>query len=416
MMVLIAALVIGAFCSFYVKTQVGKGDFSALHEASVHAFKTRTLDAESLGYYPPSGRPILMLFSLVPQPATPIVWWLVSAGLHVLCLILVVQQMLPAKASDPLLLMTLIVFAMLPWYVSDLSGGNISPVMLASVVVAYVLYRRGWLWTSATVLAVGIAVKFLPVFLIFFYILKRKWNIFWRSVTTTIVIAFVPGILIFGAGQFINSWKTWNDSALARRTGNYMILESRGISYINQSLANVLLHTLSPVSAGHHDKPFFVNIADLSRTTIRNIWIAVVILSGVCWVWLLWPTKNDPPSLELAHFAFVCLPMVWFCPHVMSYYMTILMPAVAMLVWYVVEMALGKVPALNSLRWLVGLYVVGCALIGSVRARAYGNYLGIILVLAIALTVIARRIRIAGRSAHAPSAVSDGLPATTASQ
>ncbi|MFA5864145.1 MAG: glycosyltransferase family 87 protein [Phycisphaerae bacterium] len=386
---------IGTFKSNYVKTAVGKGDFAALYKASAWAGRTGSFaDPNSLGYYPPSGRPILMIFTLLPLRPAAIVWWLMAVGLHLFCLYLLINFLLPVKPTDPWLLISLVYLAMLPWLVSDLAGGNVSPLILASVVISYFLYRRGRLWSSAIILSIGIVVKFLPIFMIFFYAVKRRWKMVFITSACTLIVGILPGMLLVGSHNFFDSWKTWSREALGRRTAKYMIVESSGISYINQSLANVLLHTLSPVSAGHHDKPFYVNIANLSRTTILKIWYTVVLVSGLLWVYLIWPRKDDPPSIEAVHFAAVCLPMIWFSPHVMTYYLTILMPAVALLIWATTNKR--DLP----MNIMLALYILGYVLVASVYGRAYGNYQAVVLVLAISIALTSSQIR---RSAiHSP--------------
>jgi hypothetical protein len=379
--------------STIIRSGAEVGDFWALYEASRHAIETGSLDAKSLGYYPPSGRPILMMLALLPAQPAAVLWWGISVGLQILCLVLIFKHLLPERPSDPLLLGFLAYLAMLPWVVSDLSGGNISTLILASLVISYYLYRKKWLWTSGLVLGVGIAVKFLPVFLIFFYAVKRRWKMAVISSLCTLFIGLVPGVVLFGKNNFFESWNTWSKTALGRRTVTYMILESPGISYINQSLANVFLHTLSPVSAGHHGKPFYVNIADLSRPTVLKIWMGIVLITGLAWVYLIWPGKNDPPFLEPLHFAYVCLPMIWFSPHVMSYYMTILLPAVTVLVWAAVEPNELITPVRKKAGWMILAYFLACVGIAIPHARAYGNYLLIILILGAGVTLIFQQVR-----------------------
>jgi len=249
------AVLIGSFYSNFIKTRVAKGDFCALYENSRHAMAVRSLaDPESLGYYPPSARPILMIFAVLPLRIAAVVWWVIAVGLHGLCIYLLAAHLLPVKYADWSKLFVLCTLAILPWLSADLAGGNISPLILASFVLSYFLYRKKYLWLSGLTLGVGIAVKFLPVFLISFYAVKRQWKMFAISIFCTLVIGIVPGVLLFGHGDYLQSWKTWLDNAMNRRTAKYMIVDGSGISYVNQSLANVLLHTLSPFNARHDDE------------------------------------------------------------------------------------------------------------------------------------------------------------------
>jgi hypothetical protein len=391
---IIAAVIIGAFVSNYVRTGVGRGDFTALYENSVHAIQTgRISDPESLGYYPPSGRPILMAMALLPLRPAAAVWFVLAVLLEGISLYLLVNHLLPTRPKDPWLLAAMSVLAITPWLSADLSGGNISALILGSVVISYYFYRKNRPWLSGLVLGVGIAVKFLPVFMIFFYAIKRRWKMTLIACLMTLAVSVIPGSLLFGPRDFAQSWKVWSDSALSIRTAKSMILEGQ-LSYVNQSWANVLLHTLHPVDAGHRNKVFFVNIANLPRNTILKIWYAFMAVSALLWVILLWPRKNDPSAMMAVHFPLVCIPMLWFSPHVMSYYMTILMPAVVFLFWALHNRNEPWLkPLATTLLVLLGLYILGDISVASRYVRAYGSYQWTILVLAMTIALVAREAR-----------------------
>lgn len=370
------------------------GDFWALYDASRHAYETgRIDDPDSLGYYPPSGRPLMMLLAPLPARVGGFIWWSAAAGLQLLCLYVLIRHLMPGPVSDPWRLATFTYFALLPWIVADLTGGNISTLMLASIVLSFYFYRRGRTLPAAAILGAGIAVKIFPVFMVLFYGIKRRWRMAGMAAGATVVIGVLPGVLLFGAGEFAESWRVWSERAKIR-SPRYMIVDGPGISYINQSVANVLRHTLSPVNAGHRSDNFLVNVADLPRPVILVIWYVVMSAAGLAWVWMLWPRKTDSPGVEAAQLGLVGIAVLWFSPHVMSYYLTVLMPAVALLMWA------GSEAEYNGLAGLRGamaapviLYFLGDLSVASRYARAYGSYLLIMVVLAVAVGITIRRMR-----------------------
>jgi len=392
--IIITAILTGTLISTVVRANAGRSDFFALYHASRHAMETgRLADPDSLGYYPPSGRPILMLLSVLPNPHAAILWWTISVLLHGTCLYLVIIYLLPDRSRDSWVLAGLVVLAMTPWYVSDLACGNVSSLILASVVLSFFFFRRGRVWISAFCLGVGIAVKFLPVFLLFYYAIQRRWRAFGVGVLGSVLVGIIPGLLWFGVVDFGRSWKTWYRFACGQRTPEAMILKGEGASYGHQSLANVLLHTLSRVNAGTRARPFFINLADISRAAILKIWYAVVVLSALVWIYAVWPGRSGSPSLPMIHFALVGLPMVWFSPHVLSYYLTILLPAITILIWSAWEP-----PAFlqhhRSRTWIfIAIYWLLCACVTVPYARAYGCYLALVFVLAVHLVLMGRAMR-----------------------
>ena len=383
-------------------------DFSTIYNTSRWALEHRTLDdPRALRFYPPSARPILMLFALVPRPAAAVFWWAISAALHFLCLFLIVKYMLPGKAADPLLLGAVSYLALIPWAVSDLSAGNLSPVVLAGIVVSYFFYRRERPIAAGIALGVGVAVKLAPVFLLFFYVVKRRGKAALMSGLCTVLIGTIPGVLLVGPRDFLKSWKTWHTTAVKMCSAEYAITGERA-PYREQSLAYVMVRLLNPISAGRHDKPFYVNVANLSRPTILTLWYALVIITFLAWIFLIRPRRFDPPSIEYVHLALVTLAVVWFSPHVLSYYLIIPMPAVVLLIYALGEKEGVFAPLRIPLAIILGLYIVGCFSPASHYLRALGSYQFVVLVLAVAMILIARELRRAPRQ----PALTDGPPGT----
>ena len=401
--VLAAAVLIGTGYSNYCRAAAGIGDFRALRQASEHALQTSQLnDPCSLGYYPPSARPILMPLAWLDLRPAAAVWWALMVLLYGLCLYLLVSHVLPGS-RDRLWIAGLSLVVALPWLIADLNVGNISSLVLASVVAGYVLARKGRPVAAGFAVAAGVSLKLIPVFLIVFFVIKRRWKAAACSLVATAAVAAVPGVLIFGGKDFAGSWTTWRREAVHIRTPQYTILEAQRSTHMNQSWPNVLVRLLHGVDTGHSKHPFRVNVADLPRERVLVLYYAFAALSLGLWVFLIWPRRGDPPAVEALHFATVPLVMLWFSPHVMSYYLSIAMPAMAVFVWALVEKPAGLVGVRKWLIVLALVYWAGCASMASDYLRAIGSYQMVILVLAAATFVIAQRMRVAAGASDQPT-------------
>lgn len=391
---IVAAIILmvlaGTAYSTFVRARGNVGDFGALYKASRWAMQTRTInDPVSLGYYPPSGRPILMLLALPPKVYGAMCWWTISVGLHVLCLFLIVRHMLPGPCSDRWKLAAVTYLALAPWVAMDLGEGNINSIVLAGVVISYFLHRKGHLLPAAMILAAGIAVKLIPAFLLAFYVIRRRWKVSILTVFCTLAIGIIPGVLLFGRDDFTRSWKTWRDHAVNVRTAEYTILESDRATYMNQAWPNILVRTLHKISAGRHGRPFYVNLANLSRPTILKIWYVFAAISGVAWIWFIWPRRAEPAQFEHLRFASVPLIIIWFSPHVLTYYLTLTMPALAILLWAIGEKANRSLSIRPYLIILLMIYIVGCVSVASTHLRAVGCFQMVVMTLAGGLILLA---------------------------
>lgn len=386
---------LGATCyANFVRSRVLSGDFSAIRHASRHAIETGTLaDVESLGYYPPSARPLLILLALPPVTWGAPCWWVLSVVCHFLSLYLIVSCCLPKAPNRRWWLAGLTYLALTPWVVSDLSSGNISPLVFVACVLSFSFYRCKRTVPAALALAVGMTVKLMPVLLLAYYAVRKQWRLVTIGLVLAVVIGTIPGMLIFGPGDFVTSWHIWADQIVKTRTPHYTIVEGPARSYAHQSWPNVFLRLLHPVNAGRAQQPFTVNVVNLSRPTILKLYYVFIAASLLLWFYMIWPKRSDPDSLDGVHFGMVCLAMVYFSPHVLTYYLVFAMPAVAMLIAAVAEPTRGAAANRIVVTVLLGLYVVGCASVASALARAVGAYQVIIVILFVALVYIRRTER-----------------------
>ncbi len=365
-------ILIGTLTSNIIRSTHNKGDFVAIYQASEHALKINSLnDPESLGYYPPSARPFFLIFAVLPKVPAMALWWLISVFLYCLAFYLSAKYLIPynnthdnninninknhdnkdidntgdvstenTKTNMPKRILKIISITFLlsiPWLISDLNVGNVSTIVLMSILVSYILHIKNRQILSGLVLAIGISTKLIPIFLLIFYAIRKKWK---QTIITLIIlpiVGIIPGILIFSYKDFTRSWKCWKEHAFNIRTAKYIITKTHRLNYMNQAWPNVLTRALHHIDSGHRHHSLYVNFANLPKKTILIIWYIFAATSFAIWIYAIKPPENLDKHHQLIseRLAFCLVPpiVLWFSPHMLSYYMTILIPSLTLIVW-----------------------------------------------------------------------------------
>ncbi len=391
---IIVAVLIGSFSSNLFRSTHNQSDFSAIRRASEHVLSSgRLSDSESLGYYPPSARIFLLPFAFLPLPAAMSIWWLISVFFYCACFYMVFKYILPDNISNKFEIFAITFLLLTPWLVSDLNAGNLSSFILFVVVGSYALHLRGYPIFSGLLLGLGIVVKLIPIFLLIWYIVRRKWQAALASGVSVVLLSIIPGLLVFGYRDFSQSWRVWLDSAVKIRTAEYTILDSSRAPYSNQSWTNNFIRILHHVSSGRHDKPFYVNFVNLPRRTILKLWYLFAAISGAIWIYMIYPRKDDSETVEKFAFALVCPIMIWFSPHVFSYYLTMLLPAIAVFVWGLSSVDGVMAGIKTRLFILLAILVAGCFSPASLYLRAFGAYQFVVLITMVAVFGVISQLR-----------------------
>jgi len=204
-------LVAPAFCCLFIIYGLKvPTDFVEFYDTAIKTFAYGNLNAGSMGFYPPSAAPFFMLYAFMPAPAAAVVSCLFYAGLYFLVLrVLAAEAMFLPKGMSGRAWVYMA--ALMGGYVFyDLVTGQVSAMVIFATVMAFVWWRRGFVYRASAALALGIAFKLLPVVALLFFLIKRQWRMAAATVGLTALFGVVPGLCIFGPAHYVESWQTYH--------------------------------------------------------------------------------------------------------------------------------------------------------------------------------------------------------------
>ncbi|MBN1492097.1 MAG: DUF2029 domain-containing protein [Phycisphaerae bacterium] len=385
LIILVIAPLLATGTSHLFRAAHGLGDFEGSYANSRAVLEVHRLSLENpdtMGLYPPSARPILVVHALLPLMPAAVVWYIIYAGFHLTACYLVARCVCglepPHRFAG-----TLITWGFsLPWIWSDLATCNVTSILVICTVGSYVLHTRGRTWLAACVLSVGIAIKFLPAAVLGYYLWRRRFRMIGATLLCTVVIGVVPGLLWFGPRNFAEGWSLWVHGRMLAHSPMAAAEDHSLCTFQNQSLIATLTRLFTDVDAGQGQSHFQITKVELSSRAILGLWLVAMAVPLVAWVLLmvLRGRATGPPLLEGLCYAFFVLMMIWFSPQVRTYYMALL------------SLPLGVLGICGFKRRLAGdrdrfvdgalaLYLLLSLSFASAWLRAHGTYQMIVLLL-----------------------------------
>src|SRR5207249_2342860 len=156
---------------------------------------------------------------------------------------------------------------------------NVHTILLACMLGAFVLVYKKRDWSAAVLFSVAICVKVVPVLLLPYFMIKRKWKFVYLTAALTIVLTFLPSFY-FGFRQNAAILEDWYQTVVV----NTAAYDVNGP--LNLSLQGQLTRYLSDFDYSRRtaDSAYVpVNVASLSSAEIRELYIlfATLIYFGV---------------------------------------------------------------------------------------------------------------------------------------
>lgn len=228
----------------------------------------------------------------------------------------------------------MLAFLMVGGYVlEELQFGNVHLFCVWLMVIAFDRAERGGVLLPAAALAVAIATKVLPLALLAYFALRRKWAV--CAATVAIV-----GLLLI-APAAVMGWSANTKELRAFKTYAMEKLDEGD----NYSLRGVLVRHLS---SGHADASHLeANIAVLSPGAITGLWLVGLAVMGLAALAALWRECGNKAA-RLLEFSIVVTGMVLASPHTQRrYFVALFVPAVALLV------LLPQAATARDRRWLL---------------------------------------------------------------
>ena len=314
-----------------------RGDWLSIYNIADHSVRTGKLQADEsekivrTQRYPPITRPMLMLFALPPKPVAAVLSFALFAMLYGWSAAKIAEVFPPPRVADRTVAASVAIAVVAPYVWADLTAGNLSSVLLASVTGAYVFAQRGKPLRAGVILSIGIMLKMIPALCLIYFLFRKQWRVFIGVALGVVIIGVIPSLLIFGPTQLIDYHSYWYHEEFAKFTPMRTIEQPVECTYQNQAFVRTLIRLFTPTNAGHSGDPFYIQIADLSVPSIKSIYIAVMFASLAGLVWSCWRSTRRSSDAGPEAFALCVGSMLWMSPWAGSYYFSLaIWPAMAL--------------------------------------------------------------------------------------
>lgn len=392
-------LLLGPFISHWHKAfhpDRPHGDWYSIYSIAKYSTDTGELEANEADpivrtqRYPPITRPMLMLMAVVPKAVSAVLSFFLFVALYLWSARQVSRIFFaPTKGSRPIgvaLALGLVLFYV--W--ADLTAGNLTSVLLASVTGAYVLADRGRPLRAGCVLSIGIMLKIIPVLCLLYFVARRKWRVAWGVALGVVLLGILPTLMLFGPQKLWDYHGYWYRTQFLGYTPINTIDHPTECAYQNQSVVRTMVRLFTDVNAGSTNRPFKITIAQLPRTVLKAAYLAIMLTTGLALLWYLWRTRGENSARANAETYALCVgSMLWFTPWVGSYYYTLaIWPAAGLL-----GCLLDETRDPSRTRWArraLVLWLLAMPAIGSQLLRAWGTHTWCAAVMLIALAAAYR--------------------------
>lgn len=273
--------------------------------------------------YPPACALFLAPISLLGQAGLLATLVLVNAAAWVASIVLAVRLATGTWARPHLLIYVVPSLLIVVYAWSNFHLGQPSLVLLALILGAFVALQTRRQALAGILIAIAAAIKAFPFILIVYLVYRRYW---WATASLLVSLAFLLLVLpapFRGWDQARADLQRWtegmllkyDDTGIAQRPG-------RSNSWKNQSIFGVANRLLRHVDADDqfaHHTPVYVNVADLSFTTVNKIIVGLALLFGGVYIAVLPRRRRRTAETDAIEFALLVLLILIFTPLAFGY-------------------------------------------------------------------------------------------------
>jgi hypothetical protein len=362
-------------------------------------------------FYSPFFAIVLSVFKPLDLNAALVVWGAVQVVLA--AILALAPRLFGMRSASWSLLGLFLVVTAFP-VLHNFKWGQVSVLLVLSLMACFLLYERGRTAWAAGFLAFAISIKFFPAFFLVYFLLRRDWRFLLAAVGMSVLFMAVVPVVLLGAGDTLRFYRVLHETlGLAQ---NHLFDPN------SQYLPNALRRWWVAVSYdGSVAYPALLQESLRFETPMRLAGYVVAANS----VWLLFRMIRLPALLEelgrgASTWAFVvlclALPLIVYTswPHYFVY-----LPFCQVFLWR--EIARGGAPVRRramKIGLLVVPSIIGSSVIlfnvlagsrfnleGAFRARSIYAFWGC-LVVADALLLLASHLELGGRIQRAKEALS----------
>lgn len=324
---LLAVLIISLGIYTTARTSRGSTDFDTYHYAAERVVKGMPLYKEIAGVspyiYPPFFACILAPLAVFNMKAASFMWYLLNIIFFSLSLVFVYRIAFGSKKVRdkwqeerllPKALLLIVVFAV---FLDNIS------LLQANILIFFALSGTLYFFSkkknivAASLLATAISIKIMPVLILAYFLLKRKWKFSLVTIVFTALFTLVFPALSMGFTEAYDSLSWWWKDVFVRSSGNIPTFQTMAAMFnpVNQSVTASLSRWLTENDSAilhwknirYHYNPFLVDwTAGLSRQVALNISrLAAIILTGITFLFCIPRRKEDDPALLYYEYSLV---------------------------------------------------------------------------------------------------------------
>lgn len=308
-------------------------DFRDFWENAVHFRQTGEISTElGVHNYLPFFTIFMLPWSLLPLQIAAVLFALLSLALFGITAALVENLLADGLGRRPRWVLLIALGLALPYVHSCAVLGNLGLLLAFLVITTWFLVERGREWEAGAALGLAALLKLLPLVLIVFFLLKRRWRV--AGTALGVMAAFGLGLPIatLGFDRALHAHASFYKDAVRGHSAYTTITAEKPVKtmYSNNALPMVLRRLLTHTDArpGQPDAPLYVNFADLPRGTVLVIYSGIMLVMAVVSVTPLlrrpsrWPPETIASGRALrAQFGVWCCLMLLASPLVWTHYL-----------------------------------------------------------------------------------------------
>jgi hypothetical protein len=334
--------------------------------------------------YPPAAASLLAIVSLVGHRLfVPVL--LVANSVAWIVSILLSVRLATGKAlhQDPILY-ALPTFVLLPFIHDMYLLGQPNLFLLLLMLGAFTGLRARRPWLAGSLLGLAAAIKAFPILALGYLVYRRQWRATAATLLSLTLLLLVLPLPLRGVS------KTWSDMVIWTRgmvlkydAGQIAQRPERSYSFKNQSLVAVANRLLRAVPAdGEANDGWRVNVADLSFKAVNGVVLAAALGLGLFFIVAMPRGRQRDDRNDAAETAMLLLMILVFSPFAFNYFYVWLMYPLTVLLsrWCAAEPGAREARVLRA-GMLAALAFYGATLVSVKTSQAYGNLFAVDLIL-----------------------------------
>jgi hypothetical protein len=364
--------------------------------------------------YPPSCAALLAVASVAGERPFVVGLTLINSAAWIAAILLAVHLAAGTDARRNRWLYIVPTAIVLPYVHDTYLLGQPNLLLLALMLGAFACLRRGQDKWAGSLIALAAAIKAFPILAVGYLVYRRRWKATIATVVTLLALLVVVPLPLRGPARAWDDLVTWNRGMVLKYDADGIAQRpERCYSFKNQSLPALANRLLRPISAdGEADPNYKVNIASFGFATV-NLVVAAVAL-GLCLFYVaMMPARSQrTPRSDAVEQAMLLILILLFSPLSFNYFF------VWLLYPFTIALALAfEAPPRSrerAIRWawlLAAVTALALALPFLRAAQAYGNLFVTSLILFVGLGRALGLSRLTGTAALESSGSVLALPA-----